>query len=313
MSSLTRAPALSNTVKLVNGMLMPQIKLRLYPETFKATKASVYWALRAGFRGFDTAQTDRTERAAGEAINEFISNMQGITREDIFFTSKLDLNTTTYQQTRDAIRDSIKRTGLGYIDMYLLNNPFSSVDQRLATWDAIEDAIDEGEIRCGGVFGHRVGHLRDIMISQPRIQPVVNQIEAHPFNTQKDVRTVCAGHGIVVETYAPLGVARCLVNPVILNLSKKYDCLPAQLMMRWSIQHGLVPLINIIKLNRLKRSMFQSVEVDFFTISAEDMETMDWLDEGRTLIRLTHRQSTEPNWEQEPVEPTFKNVRYYQQ
>lgn len=113
------------------------------------------------------------------------------------------------------------------------------------------------------------------MASKPRIPPVVNQIEVHPFNTRTDIREACVRHGIVVEAYAPLARAMRMRHPKIVELAKKYSCSPAQLLVRWSLQHGLVPLPKSVRQQRI----VENADVGGFAISEEDMEAMDGLDE----------------------------------
>ncbi|KAI1802468.1 aldo-keto reductase family 1 member E1 [Daldinia bambusicola] len=272
--------SLATKVKLSNGKLMPQLQLGLYMMSRQEAKAAVGWALAAGYRGFDCAQMYRNEREAGQAIREHLSGLNGstagdLTRLDIFYTSKLANNSTSYQTVRRSIRQSVEACGLGYIDLFLLHSPYGGREARLTSWKAVEDAIDEGEVKSGGVSNYGVKHIEELMASKPRIPPTVNQIEVHPFNTQTEIRATCAKHGIVVEAYAPLARAMRMRHPTIQELSNKYSCTPAQLMVRWSLQHGLVPLPKSVKRERL----LENVQVNGFEISAEDMETMDGLDE----------------------------------
>ncbi|OTA69288.1 aldo-keto reductase family 1 member E1 [Hypoxylon sp. EC38] len=268
--------SLANKVKLSNGKLMPQIQLGLYMMSGPEAKAAVRWALVAGYRGFDSAQMYRNEREAGQAIRKFLSdNREGVTREDIFYTSKLASNSTSYQTVRRSIRQSVEACGLGYIDLFLLHSPYGGPEARLTSWKALEDAIEEGEVKSGGVSNYGVRHIEELMASKPRIEPTVNQIEVHPFNTQTDIRAACAKYGIVVEAYAPLARAMRMRHPTIVELSKKYSCTPAQLLIRWSLQHGLVPLPKSAKYERL----LENAEVGGFEISDTDMKKMDGLDE----------------------------------
>ncbi|KAI0102332.1 aldo-keto reductase family 1 member E1 [Hypoxylon sp. NC0597] len=268
--------SLASKVKLSNGKLMPQIQLGLYMMSGREAKAAVRWALAAGYRGFDSAQMYRNEREAGQAIREFLSNnTEGVTRADIFYTSKLASNSTSYQTVRRSIRQSVEACGLGYIDLFLLHSPYGGPEARLTSWKALEDAIEEGEVKSGGVSNYGVRHIEELIASKPRIAPTVNQIEVHPFNTQTDIRAACAKYGIVVEAYAPLARAMRMRHPTIVELSKKYSCTPAQLLVRWSLQHGLVPLPKSAKRERL----LENVQVGGFEISDTDMEKMDGLDE----------------------------------
>ncbi|KAI1394242.1 aldo-keto reductase family 1 member E1 [Hypoxylon trugodes] len=271
--------SLASKVKLPSGKLMPQIQLGLYLMSRREASTAVRWALAAGYRGFDSAQMYRNEKEAGHAIRNFLANpeenTEGLTRQDIFFTSKLASSSTSYQAVRRSIRQSVDACGLGYIDLFLLHSPYGGREARLTSWRAVEDAIDDGEVKSGGISNYGVAHIEELMVSEPRIPPSVNQIEVHPFNTRTDIRAACAKYGIVVEAYAPLARAMRMKHPTIIKLSKKYSCTPAQLMVRWSLQHGLVPLPKSAKRERL----LENVQVGGFQISNEDMEEMDDLDE----------------------------------
>ncbi|KAI0382087.1 aldo-keto reductase family 1 member E1 [Hypomontagnella monticulosa] len=264
---------------LPNGRLMPQIQLGLYMMSGREAKVAVRFGLAAGYRGFDSAQWYQNEKEAGQAIKQFLAdsseNTEGLTREDIFFTSKLRSNSTSYDTVRKSIRQSVDACGLGYIDLFLLHSPYGGPEARLTSWKALEDAIDEGEVKSGGVSNYGVSHIEELMASKPRITPTVNQIEVHPFNTQNEIRAVCAKYGIVVEAYAPLARAMRMKHPAIVELSKKYSCTPAQLMPRWSLQHGLVPLPKSVKRERV----VENVQIGGFEISDADMKKMDELDE----------------------------------
>ncbi|KAI1082979.1 aldo-keto reductase family 1 member E1 [Whalleya microplaca] len=270
--------SLASKVKLPNGKLMPQIQLGLYMMSGREVKSSVRAALAAGYRGFDSAQMYHNEREAGQAIRDFLAsseNTEGLTREDIFYTSKLSSSSSSYQSVRKSIKQSVDVCGLGYIDLFLLHSPYGGREARLTSWKAVEDAIGDGEVRSGGISNYGVAHIEELIASNPRIPPAVNQIEVHPFNTRTDIRDACAKHGIVVEAYAPLARAMRMKHPAILELSKKYSCSPAQLMIRWSLQHGLVPLPKSVKRERL----LENANIGGIHISDEDVEKMDELDE----------------------------------
>ncbi|KAL2018992.1 hypothetical protein VTK56DRAFT_10217 [Thermocarpiscus australiensis] len=281
------AEMLARRVKLANGMTMPQIQLGLYMMSSAETTRAVRWALAAGYRGFDGAQWYHNEREAGAAIRDFLASSSssteegttatsaGLTRADVHFTSKLRTNSTSYDAVRRSIRGSVDACGLGYIDLFLLHSPYGGREARLASWHALEDAVLEGEVRMAGVSNFGARHIEELMASDLRVRPVVNQIEVHPFNTQTEIREVCEKHGIVVQAYAPLARAMRFGHPTIVALAKKYGCSPAQLMVRWSIQHGFVTLPKSVKQDRL----IANADVGGFEISREDMDTMDALDE----------------------------------
>lgn len=220
----------------------------------------------------------RNEKECGKAILSFLNdkslNTTGLTREDVFFTSKLASN-SSYAAARKSISQSVETCGLGYIDLFLLHSPYGGKNARLSSWRAVEDAIKDGEVRIGGVSNFGVKHLEELASSKPRIMPAVNQIEVHPFNTRTNITETCEKLGILVEAYAPLARALRMTNPTITSLSDKYKCTPAQLMIRWSLQHGYVPLPKSVSRERIKANG----DISHFEITAQDMQSMDALDE----------------------------------
>ncbi|EUC44918.1 hypothetical protein COCMIDRAFT_5776 [Bipolaris oryzae ATCC 44560] len=269
--------SLASRTKLSNGLSMPTIQLGVYLTSGKETYQAVRWALEAGYRGVDSAQMYHNERETGKAISDFLqseANVHSLKREDLHFTSKLASN-SAYETARKAIKRSVKKAGLGYIDLFLLHSPYGGKQARLDSWRAVEDAIDDGEVRIGGVSNYGVKHLQELLDSNPRIAPAVNQIEVHPFNTRKDITSFCQQHNIVVEAYAPLVRALRMKHPTIVSLANKYSCTPAQLLVRWSLQHGYVTLPKSVK----KERIVENAQVGGFEIEAADVEAMDALDE----------------------------------
>lgn len=218
------------------------------------------------------------EREVGRSILRFLeaekSKPNGVKREDIFFTSKLASN-ISYDATRRSIKESIRASGLGYIDLFLIHAPYGGRAKRLECWRAIEDAVADNEIRAAGVSNYGVKHLQELLSTNPRIRPVVNQIEVHPFNTRTEITQFCQENGIVVEAYAPLVRGYRMRHPTIVSLAEKYGYTPAQLLVRWSLQHGYVPLPKSVNRDRI----ISNAQVDGAEISDEDMKAMDALDE----------------------------------
>jgi diketogulonate reductase-like aldo/keto reductase len=269
--------SLSSRVKF-KGHEIPRVHLGVYLTSGQETVNAVKWALDAGYRGFDSAQMYRNEREVGKSIASWLSdensNTEKLKREDIFFTSKLASN-TNYEAARKSIKQSVKASGLGYIDLFLLHSPYGGKQSRLASWQAVEDAIDDGEVKIGGVSNYGIKHLEELLATKPRIVPAVNQIEVHPFNTRTNITSFCEKHGILVAAYAPLARGLRMNHPTITSLSKKYSCTPAQLMIRWSLQHGFIPLPKSAKRERIE----SNGQVSHFQIEDADMKTMDGLDE----------------------------------
>jgi len=269
--------SLASRVKLNNQFSMPSIHLGVYlADRHEALKA-VQWALEIGYRGVDSAQMYHNEKETGQGVRNFLSssaNTAQLTRNDIWYTSKLASN-STYDAARRSIKQSVHACGLGYIDLFLLHSPYGGKKARLESWKAVEDAIEEGDVKTGGVSNYGIKHLQELINSKPRILPAVNQIEVHPFNTRTEICDFCKQHGIIVEAYAPLVRALKMKHPTIIKLSKKYSCTPGQLLVRWSLQHGYVPLPKSVK----KARIAENAEIERFNIDDADMETMDGLDE----------------------------------
>ncbi|KAE9375067.1 Aldo/keto reductase [Stipitochalara longipes BDJ] len=276
--ALKETYSLASTIKLNNGISMPRIHLGVYMTSGHETSSAVTHALEAGYRGFDSAEWYANEREVGSAITSYLTSSAnkdiGLKREDVWFTTKLKTN-SSYDATRKAIKRSLQRSGLEYLDLYLLHSPYGGKEKRRECWRAVADAIEEGVVRSGGVSNFGVRHLQELLDSKPRIIPAVNQIEVHPFNTQEDITSFCHDHKIVIEAYAPLARALRMRHPKIVELSKKYKCEPAQLMVRWSLQKGYVPLPKSVQKGRI----VSNAKVEGFEIEEEDMKVLDGLDE----------------------------------
>ncbi|KAH0278796.1 Aldo/keto reductase, partial [Aureobasidium melanogenum] len=256
---------------------MPQIHLGVYLTSGNETTKATRWALEAGYLAVDSAQMYHNEREVGNAITDFLkspNNIANLKREDIHYTSKLASN-SDYNTARKSIKKSVQECGLGYIDLFLLHSPYGGKKARLESWRAVEDAIMDGEVKIGGVSNYGVQHLQELLDSKPRIPPAVNQIEVHPFNTRTDITSFCQKNDIMVEAYAPLARALRMKHPVIVELSKKYNCNPGQLLVRWSVQHGYVPLPKSVK----KERIVQNGDIGGFEIDESDVAKMDGLDE----------------------------------
>lgn len=214
------------------------------------------------------------ERETGKAINHYLSEHPEVSRADIFYTTKL-LSNSGYDETRAEIRKSLEACNLGYIDLFLIHAPFGGPDARLQSWRAIEDAIENHEIRSGGVSNFGILHMEQLLSHDLKVKPAVNQLEIHPFNTHAEVTEYCQKQGIVVEAFCPLTRKEKMHDRTIVRLSQKYKCTAAQLLLRWSLQHGFVPLPKSQNPGRLK----ENTQIEGFEIEEGDMRVMDDLDE----------------------------------
>ncbi|OQN98986.1 hypothetical protein B0A48_14846 [Cryoendolithus antarcticus] len=266
--------SLASRVKLNNGLLMPQIHLGVYLMSGGEASKAVTYALEAGYRAVDSAQMYHNEKQVGKSILCFLDAHPEVKRQDIHYTTKLASN-SDYDTARKSITKSVKECGLGYIDLFLLHSPYGGKRARLESWKAVEDAVAAGEVKIGGVSNYGEKHLEELLASTPRLKPAVNQIEVHPFNTRTKLTSYCQSHDILVEAYAPLARAYKMKDPTILTLAKKYSCTSAQLMVRWSLQHGYVPLPKSVN----KARIVENAQIEGFEIEEADMRKMDDLDE----------------------------------
>ncbi|BFZ62520.1 hypothetical protein YB2330_003619 [Saitoella coloradoensis] len=270
MSNLT---SLKSTIKLNSGHSIPCVHLGVYEVSSRDTYTSVSSALNLGYRAIDSAEWYGNEAAAGRAIRDFCDKT-GTKREEVWFTTKLKSN-SGYEATKRAIRRSLEECGLEYIDLYLIHSPYGGKRQRLESWEAMEEAVDDGMIRSIGVSNYGVSHLRELLATEPQIPPAINQIEVHPFNTRVDITSFCVQHGIVVQAYAPLAKAMRFNHPVLKRVASKVGKTPAQVLVRWSLEKGYVPLPKSVREARMK----ENADVFGWGLEDEDVKALDGCDE----------------------------------
>jgi len=257
------------TLDLNTGATIPQVGFGVYQAAVGGeTRDAVTEALRVGYRHIDTARAYRNERDTGAAVRE-----SGIPRSEIFVTSKLWNEDQGYDQALRAYDGSLERLGLDYMDLFLLHWPVP--EKRLDSWRALERLVAEGRLGAAGVSNFMVHHL-DELLAVADMVPAVNQIEVSPFLQQREVRAACAEHGIVVEAYSPLTKARRLDHPVLASVAKEVGRSPAQVLLRWGVQHGMVVLPKSVRATRIS----ENAALFDFALSDAHMKTLDGLEEG---------------------------------
>ncbi|KDQ53613.1 hypothetical protein JAAARDRAFT_49769 [Jaapia argillacea MUCL 33604] len=235
-----------------------------------ATKPCVLEAFKAGYRHIDTAQVYSNEAEVGQAFRA-----SGLKREDVFITTKIYSSSHGYHSTIGAVSSSLARIGLEYIDLYLIHDPSSGSSGRLATYQALLDLQKQGRIRSVGVSNYGVKHLEEITQAGHPL-PSVNQIELHPFCQQKEIVSYCEANSIAVQAYCPI-IRGKLDDPTILEVAKKYEKDPAQILLRWSLQRGFIPLPRSSKPGRIN----SNARLYDFELTGEDMAKLDILDRGK--------------------------------
>ena len=263
---------IQSTVKLNNDVRMPILGLGVYQSPpGRVTRNAVNLALRVGYRHVDTARIYGNEVDVGEAVRE-----SGVPRGDLFIATKLWNSDQGYDSTLRACEASLKRLGLDYLDLYLVHFPVPDV--RKESWRAMETLRKKGRCQAIGVSNFTIRHLEEL-IEESHVIPSVNQVELHPFLYQKELLKYCQDRGIQVEAYSPLARGERLQDPRIASLATKYSKSPAQLMIRWGIEHGLVVIPKSTREERIR----ENSKVFDFDISDDDMRSLDSLNEDLRL------------------------------
>ncbi|MBA4547805.1 aldo/keto reductase [Thermoactinomyces intermedius] len=260
---------LSDTVKLANGVEMPRLGLGVWKakdgeEVQNAVKA----AIQTGYRLIDTAAVYKNEEGVGKAIKE-----SGVSREDLFITTKVWNDDQGYDSTLQAFEESRKKLGLEYIDLYLIHWPVKGKYKE--TWKALEKLYEDGLVKAIGVSNFQVHHLKDLL-ADAKVKPVVNQVEFHPYLTQKELLAYCNEENIQLEAWSPLMQGEVVRVDVIKELAEKYGKTPAQIVLRWDLQHGVVTIPKSVKEHRIR----ENADVFDFELSQEDMDKLDALNKN---------------------------------
>ena len=260
---------MESRVTLNDGNKMPVLGLGMWQAgSGKETRKAVAYALEIGYRLFDTAKLYGNERDLGAAVRE-----NGIPREEIFVTTKLWNNDHGYESALRAFEKSRRELGLDYVDLYLIHWPVPGLRQE--SWKALQKIRDQGLARSVGVSNYTIRHLEELLPSTA-IPPAVNQVEFHPFLYQRPLLEFSESKRIQLEAYSPLTRGHRLDHPVITQVVAKYGRTPAQVLIRWSLQHGLVVIPKSIRPDRIR----ENAGVFDFELKREDMARLDSLDES---------------------------------
>lgn len=259
------------TFTLNDGVVIPSVGFGVFmipvgDETYNAVRT----ALSLGYRHIDTAAAYFNEADVGRASRD-----SGIPREEIFVTSKLWLQDYGYEPAKKGIEKSLKNLGLGYIDLYLIHQPYGDVP---GAWKAMEEAKKEGKIRSIG-FSNMTLKILNSFVRQFDTMPSVNQVECNPLYQQKEIRKLMAEHDVRLEAWYPLGHGdkALLENPVITALAEKYGKNPGQIILRFENQEGFIVLPKSTHEKRIKGN----IDIFDFKLTDEEMKSMEALDTGK--------------------------------
>jgi diketogulonate reductase-like aldo/keto reductase len=257
-------------ITLNNNVSMPQLGLGVWQTQDGAeVETAVTAAIDAGYRLIDTAAVYGNETGVGNAIAA-----SSVPRDELFITTKLWNADQGYERTLAAFDKSLKRLGLDYVDLYLIHWPVPAEDAYVETWKAFESLYADGKIRAIGVSNFTPAYL-DRLMSETTIVPAVNQIELHPRFSQEATRRYCQEHGIAVESWSPLGGTGgdLLHEPLLARIGEQYGKSPAQVVLRWHLQHELIVIPKSVSPERIR----QNFDIFHFKLSAEDMAAIDAL------------------------------------
>ena len=261
--------AVEPVARLNNGVMIPRLGLGVYQSSpGQVTQKAVEYALKIGYRHIDTARIYNNESDVGSALRN-----SGIRREDVFITTKLWNSDQGYETALKACDASLKRLGLKYLDLYLIHWPVQ--ETRDQSWKALAQLLKDGKTRAIGVSNYTIHHLTELL-EQSDTVPMVNQVEFSPFLYQKQLLDYCEKNKIQLEAYSPLTQGAKLNHPRIQQISKKHDKTPAQVLIRWSLQHNLITIPKSIREERIK----ENSQVFDYNLTTEDMRILDSLDEN---------------------------------
>jgi diketogulonate reductase-like aldo/keto reductase len=270
----TSFPAEGGSCRVTDDVEMPVLGLGVWKIPGGAeTERAVLWALEAGYRHIDTAQAYGNEASVGRAIGR-----SGLSRENVFVTTKF---LPSLGDPVAAAERSIERLGIPYVDLYLVHWPQGGP---LWAWSGMEEVLARGFTRAIGVSNFDVDEL-EAVVAAADVAPHVNQIELNPFHVRGALLCACKRHGILAEAYSPLSHGRDLDHPALVETAGRYERTPAQILLRWSIQHGFPTIPKSARRERI----LENAQIFDFTLSDEDVVTLDGLDRTGGTGRAVER------------------------
>lgn len=288
-------------ITLSNGVRMPQLGYGVYQVTQEECERCVLDALNVGYRSIDTAQSYFNEEQVGTAIKK-----SGIPREEIFLTTKVWIENYGYKEAKASVLESMKKLQTDYLDMCLLHQPFSDY---YGAWRALEELYGEGKIRVIGVSNFYPDRLVDIA-AFAGIRPMINQVETHPFNQQKQAKEYMDKYGVQIEAWAPFGEGRggLFGNETLRTIGGKYGKTTAQVMLRWHLQRGVVVIPKSTHLERMK----ENFDVFDFVLSEEDMAAIAAMDKAESSF-FSHYDPAIVEWFVKMVEERRKHYEDFKE
>ncbi|MBG3871312.1 aldo/keto reductase [Staphylococcus epidermidis] len=266
------------TVQFYNGRTMPKIGLGTYRvKDSDECRESVKHAIEQGYRSIDTAMIYGNEETVGQGIKEGLKST-GLSREDLFITSKLWLTDFGRQNVEEAYRQSVEKLGLDYLDLYLMHWPGTNEAVMIDSWRGMEDLYKQNQVKNIGLSNFTPEHF-EALLAQVSIKPVINQVEFHPYLTQNKLRKYLEAQNIIMESWSPLMNSQILHDDVINEVANEVGKTPAQVVIRWNIQHDVVVIPKSVTPHRIE----ENLDVWNFELSDNQMERIDQLNQDKRI------------------------------
>lgn len=265
-------------VTFYNGNKMPIIGLGTFRvENNDQCKDAVKHAIENGYRHIDTAMIYDNEEMVGQGIAEGLTST-GLDRSDLFVTSKLWLDDYGRSNVAEAYETSLSKLGLDYLDLYLMHWPGLDEALMIDTWQGMEDLYKNDKVKNIGVSNFNAEHL-EALLAQVSIKPVINQVEFHPYLTQSELRRYLEVQNIHVESWSPLMNAQILEDDIVKSVASEINKTPAQVIIRWNIEHGVVVIPKSVTPSRIE----ENLNVFDFELTKEHIERLDSLNEDKRI------------------------------
>ena len=263
---------------LNNGVEIPAIGYGVFRMTNQAAcEEAVVQAIKTGYRLIDTAAAYGNEAAVGRAIKRC-----GVPRENLFVTTKLWIPDISYEGAKRGLEASLSRLDMDYVDLYVIHQPYNDY---FGAWKALEEMYAEGKVRAIGVDNFTQDRLADFMFWN-KVKPVVNLLECNPFFQREDERRYLEKQNILMQAWSPLAAGQndIFQNEILCEIGKAHHKSPAQIVLRWLVQRGIVPIVKTATAERMKENLC----IFDFVLSVEEMNAIRTLDEGHTCFMPRH-------------------------
>jgi 2,5-diketo-D-gluconate reductase A len=259
------------TVALAHGASIPRIGLGTAGLNGQESARTIAAAIGMGYRLLDTAFAYGNEDVVGRGLKD-----SGVARDDVFVTTKFNRESHSVAGAHQAFADSARLLGVDYIDLMLIHWPNPAYDHYVEAWQGLVELLESGDLRAIGVSNFKPAHI-DRLLAETNVAPDLNQIQLNPTVTRTEARAYHAAHGIVTESWSPLGPGSDLLDePVIVDLARKHDRMPGQIVLRWHMELGLVAIPRSSNLERLRANL----DIFDFSLSEDEVAAISALDQG---------------------------------